>query len=248
MHVKSEERLVGAVPRVVTVGGDFVDAQVLVTPTEKVVPRVGSSSVCRAPRKSNRPTRIVTGPVSQGALLKFNGPGRTVTGLVSHGGVHSVAPVPSVDILDDVNFSKWVLEYGSDELHEFLFSYSGRTVSRDDIRSLASGAQLNTAVLFEKIDRLKVARFSESLGADFALGPHRTWDDVHLVSYAWCVKTKRLEIIDNSASTEATQLKYGDTPENVMLRLQYMKELCTVDINAHRTSNVARALRFLSGQ
>nr|GMC92471.1 ulp1 protease family, C-terminal catalytic domain-containing protein [Ipomoea batatas]GME13469.1 ulp1 protease family, C-terminal catalytic domain-containing protein [Ipomoea batatas] len=279
MHVKSEERLVGVVPRVVTVGGerlgghsrqgvvlgDFVDAQVLVTPTEKVVPRVGSSSVCRAPRKSNRPARIVTGPVSQGALLKFNGLGRTVTGLVSHGGVHSVALVPSVDLLDDVNFSKWVLEYGCDELHEFLFSYSGRTVSRDDIRSLAPRAHvsvgvinawscilncrertkdpsaparvfassfttLNTAVLFKKIDRLKVARFSESLGADFALGSHRTWDDVHLLFfpilqlnhfYLLCVdfKTKRLEIIDNSASTEATRLKYGDTLENVKLLL-----------------------------
>nr|GME04951.1 ulp1 protease family, C-terminal catalytic domain-containing protein [Ipomoea batatas] len=39
--------------------------------------------------------------------------------------------------------------------------------------------------------------------------------------YLLCVdfKTKRLEIIDNSASTEATRLKYGDTLENVKLLL-----------------------------
>nr|GME18955.1 ulp1 protease family, C-terminal catalytic domain-containing protein [Ipomoea batatas] len=317
MHGKSEEWLVGAVSGV-------VDTQVLVTPSE-VVPRVGSSSICHAP--------------------------------LSHGGVHSVAPVHSVNLLDDVNFSK----------REFLFSYSGQTVSRVDIRCLAPGAQvsvgvinawscilncrertkdlsaparvfaspfttLNTAVLFKKIDKLKLASFSKALGADFALGPYRTWGDVHLLFfpilqlnhfYLLCVDFKigRLEIIDNSASTKPTRLKYGDTPENLklllteyftsvgekfksiicenlkckrlpmkwrdtgnevdcgvyltrhmesyvgeratkwdcgltrgdrlqfqLLRLRYMKELCTVDINAHRTSNVACALRFLSSQ
>nr|GMD50585.1 zinc finger BED domain-containing protein RICESLEEPER 2-like [Ipomoea batatas] len=63
--------------------------------------------------------------------------------------------------------------------------------------------------MFKKIDRLKVARFSEALGANFALSPHRSWGDVH----------HRLEIIDSSASTEATRVKYGDTPENVKLLL-----------------------------
>nr|GME03132.1 uncharacterized protein LOC109189836 [Ipomoea batatas] len=359
MHGKSEEWLVGAVSGV-------VDTQVLVTPSE-VVPRVGSSSICHAPRKSNRPARIVSGSVSHAVSCKSNGPAHTVTGLVSHGGVHSVAPVHSVNLLDDVNFSKWVLEYGSDDLREFLFSYSGQTVSRVDIRCLAPGAQvsvgvinawscilncrertkdlsaparvfaspfttLNTAVLFKKIDKLKLASFSKALGADFALGPYRTWGDVHLLFfpilqlnhfYLLCVDFKigRLEIIDNSASTKPTRLKYGDTPENLklllteyftsvgekfksiicenlkckrlpmkwrdtgnevdcgvyltrhmesyvgeratkwdcgltrgdrlqfqLLRLRYMKELCTVDINAHRTSNVACALRFLSSQ
>nr|GLL49833.1 uncharacterized protein LOC109189836 [Ipomoea trifida] len=39
--------------------------------------------------------------------------------------------------------------------------------------------------------------------------------------YLLCVdfKTERLEIIDSSASTEATRVKYGDTPENVKLLL-----------------------------
>nr|GMD70368.1 putative B3 domain-containing protein At1g78640 [Ipomoea batatas] len=74
---------------------------------------------------------------------------------------------------------------------------------------------------------LKVARFWEALGADFALGPDRSWGDVHLLFfpilqlnhfYLLCVdfKTERLEIIDSFASTEATRLKYGDTPENVI--------------------------------
>ncbi|XP_031106314.1 uncharacterized protein LOC116010962 [Ipomoea triloba] len=92
--------------------------------------------------------------------------------------------------------------------------------------------KLNTALLFKKkkIDRLKVARFWEALGADFALGPDRSWGDVHLLFfpilqlnhfYLLCVdfKTERLEIIDSSASTEATRVKYGDTPENVKLLL-----------------------------
>lgn len=36
--------------------------------------------------------------------------------------------------------------------------------------------------------------------------------------YLLCVnfETERLEIIDSSASTEATALKYGDTPDNVV--------------------------------
>nr|GMD75362.1 receptor-like protein 12 [Ipomoea batatas] len=144
----------------------------------RVVPRVGSTFVCLAPRKANRPAR-------------------TVLGSVRHSGVYSIAFVPSLDLLDDVNFFKWVLKYGSDDF--------GQTVSRDDICSLAPGTEvsvgviidgsciltcrkhtkdpstptrvfafpfttLNTTVLFEKIDKLKLARFSEALGADFALG------------------------------------------------------------------------------
>nr|GME11768.1 receptor-like protein 12 [Ipomoea batatas] len=143
----------------------------------RVVPRVGSTFVCLAPRKANRP--------------------RTVLGSIRRSGVHSIASVPSLDLLDDVNFFKWVLKYGSDDF--------GQIVSLDDICSLAPGeevfvgviivgsciltyrehtkdpstptrvfaspfATLNTTVLFEKIDKLKLARFSEALGADFALG------------------------------------------------------------------------------
>nr|GMD78919.1 receptor-like protein 12 [Ipomoea batatas] len=167
---------------------DIVDGQSFVTPTEQVVPRVGSTFVCLAPRKANRPAR-------------------TVLGSVRPSGVHSIASVPSLDLLDDVNFFKWELKCGSDDLHEFLFSYSGQTVSRDDICSLAAGAKLNTTVLFEKIYKLKLARFSEALGSDFALGSYKTLGHVHL----------RLEIIDNSASTQPTPVKYGDTPENVKL-------------------------------
>nr|GME08555.1 uncharacterized protein LOC109189836 [Ipomoea batatas] len=75
-------------------------------------------------------------------------------------------------------------------------------------------------------DTLKVARFWEALGADFTLGPDRSWGDVHLhfflilqLNHFYLLrvdfKTERLEIIDSSASTEATRVKYGDTPENV---------------------------------
>nr|GMC69110.1 zinc finger BED domain-containing protein RICESLEEPER 2-like [Ipomoea batatas] len=38
----------------------------------------------------------------------------------------------------------------------------------------------------------------------------------------------------------------GDQSELDSLRLHYMKEICTTDINSHNTSNVACALRFLS--
>nr|GME06586.1 zinc finger BED domain-containing protein RICESLEEPER 2-like [Ipomoea batatas] len=148
------KRLVGVVPVVAgvwgVVGGPFT-----------VVPRVGSTFVCLAPRKANRPAR-------------------TVLGSVRRSGVHSIASVPSLDLLDDVDFFKWVLKYGSDDLHEFLFSYTGQTVSRDDICSLAAGAELNTTVLFEKIYKLKLAKFSEALGADFALGSYKTLGHVHL--------------------------------------------------------------------
>nr|GMD76971.1 receptor-like protein 12 [Ipomoea batatas] len=79
-------------------------------------------------------------------------------------------------------------------------------------------------------DKLNMARFSEALGADFALGPYKTWGHVHLLFfpilqqnhlYLLCVdfKFERLEIIDNSASTQHTPVKYGDTPENVKLLL-----------------------------
>nr|GMD50439.1 putative ulp1 protease family, C-terminal catalytic domain-containing protein [Ipomoea batatas] len=106
-------------------------------------------------------------------------------------------------------------------------------------------------------------------------------------------ETGRLEIIDNSASTESTANKYGDTIDNATkrmqmkwrdhrnkidcrvylmrhmesycgegvnrwvcglkkgdrselnsLRLHYIKEIFTSDVNTHRTSNVARALAF----
>nr|GLL45325.1 uncharacterized protein LOC109189836 [Ipomoea trifida] len=65
--------------------------------------------------------------------------------VVRPSGVHSIASVPSLDLLDDVNFFKWELKCGSDDLHEFLFSYSGQTVSRDDICSLAAGAEVSVA-------------------------------------------------------------------------------------------------------
>nr|GMD78923.1 uncharacterized protein LOC109189836 [Ipomoea batatas] len=68
-------------------------------------------------------------------------------GSVRRSGVHSIAFVPSLDLLDDVNFFKWVLKYGSDDLHEFLFSYSGQIVSRDDICSLAPGAEVFVGVI-----------------------------------------------------------------------------------------------------
>nr|GMD78920.1 uncharacterized protein LOC109189836 [Ipomoea batatas] len=135
MHAKTEKRLVDVVPVVAGVWGvvggpsrqgvglsDIVDGRSFVTPTE-VVPRVGSTFVCLAPRKTNRPAC-------------------TVLGSVRRCGVHSIAFVPSLDLLDDVNFFKWVLKYGSDDLHEFLFSYSGQIVSRDDICSLAPGAEV----------------------------------------------------------------------------------------------------------
>nr|GMD80998.1 uncharacterized protein LOC109189836 [Ipomoea batatas] len=191
---------------------------------------------------------------------------------------------------------------------------------------------LNTAVGLQlnEVDSERVAWFAGSLGADFALTPYKQWSHVNLLFfpiveskrfYLLCVnfETERLEIIDSSASTEATALKYGDTPDNVKLllyeyfkkvregflsgvclnletkrmpmkwrdsrntidcgvyvmrhmesffgesvgswvcglakgdraelnrlRLHYMKELCTFDVNVHRTSNVARALRFVS--
>nr|GMD25791.1 zinc finger BED domain-containing protein RICESLEEPER 2-like [Ipomoea batatas] len=38
----------------------------------------------------------------------------------------------------------------------------------------------------------------------------------------------------------------GDQTELDSLRLHYMKEICTTDINSHNTRNVACALRFLS--
>nr|GMD75364.1 uncharacterized protein LOC109189836 [Ipomoea batatas] len=101
--------------------------------------------------------------------------------------------------IDQLVLFWWELKCGSDDLHEFLFSYSGQTVSRDDICSLAAGAEvsvgviiagsciltcrehtkdpstptrvfaspfttLNTTMLFEKICKLKLARFSEALG------------------------------------------------------------------------------------
>nr|GMD80139.1 uncharacterized protein LOC109189836 [Ipomoea batatas] len=84
MHAKTEKRLVDVVPVVAGVWG-------------VVVPRVGSTFVCLAPRKANRPAR-------------------TVLGSVRCSGVHSIASVPSLDLLDDVNFFKWVLKYGSDDL------------------------------------------------------------------------------------------------------------------------------------
>ncbi|XP_031098288.1 uncharacterized protein LOC116002317 [Ipomoea triloba] len=207
---------------------------------DMVVPRVGSTFVCLAPRKANRPAR-------------------TVLGSVRRSGVHSIASVPSLDLLDDVNFFKWVLK------HEFLFPYTGQTVSRNDICSLAPWAEvsvgviiagsciltcrehtndpstptrvfaspfttLNTTVLFKKIDKLKLTRFSEALVADFALGHYKIWGHVHLLFfpilqqnhlYLLCVdfKFERLEIIDNSASTQPTPVKYGDTLENVKLLL-----------------------------
>nr|GMC75084.1 zinc finger BED domain-containing protein RICESLEEPER 2-like [Ipomoea batatas]GMC85605.1 zinc finger BED domain-containing protein RICESLEEPER 2-like [Ipomoea batatas]GME17288.1 zinc finger BED domain-containing protein RICESLEEPER 2-like [Ipomoea batatas] len=40
-------------------------------------------------------------------------------------------------------------------------------------------------------------------------------------------------------------LAKGHRTELNQLRLQYMKEICTFDRNAHCTSNVARALHFL---
>nr|GMD82804.1 ulp1 protease family, C-terminal catalytic domain-containing protein [Ipomoea batatas] len=183
MHAKTKKRLVDVVPVVAGVWGvvggpsrqgvglsDIVDGQSFVTPTE-VVPRVGSTFVCLAPRKTNRPAR-------------------TVLGSVRRCGVHSIAFVPSLDLLDDVNFFKWVLKYGSDDLHEFLFSYSGQIVSRDDICSLAPGAELFFPILQQN----------------------------HF--YLLCVdfKFERLEIIDNSASTQPTPAKYGDTPENVKFK------------------------------
>nr|GME19813.1 uncharacterized protein LOC109189836 [Ipomoea batatas] len=167
---------------------------------------------------------------------------------------------------------------------------------------------LNTVVGLQlnEVDSERVAWFAGSLGADFALTPYKQWSHVNLLFfpiveskrfYLLCVnfETERLEIIDSSTSTEATALKYGDTPDNVTkrmpmkwrdsrntidcgvyvmrhmesffgesvgswvcglakgdraelnrLRLHYMKEMCTVDVNVHRTSNVARALRFVS--
>nr|GMD78931.1 ulp1 protease family, C-terminal catalytic domain-containing protein [Ipomoea batatas] len=226
------KRLVGVVPVVAgvwgVVGGPFT-----------VVPRVGSTFVCLAPRKANRPAR-------------------TVLGSVRRSGVHSIASVPSLDLLNDLNFFKWVLK------HEFLFPYIGQTVSRNDICSLAPWAEvsvgviiagsciltcrehtndpstptrvfaspfttLNTTVLFKKIDKLKLTRFSEALGADFALGHYKIWGHVHLLFfpilqqnhlYLLCVdfKFEWLEIIDNSASTQPTPVKYGDTPENVKFK------------------------------
>nr|GMD82814.1 receptor-like protein 12 [Ipomoea batatas] len=144
-------------------------------------------------------------------LLHDNRTARTVMELIHPGGVHSIASMPSLDLLDDVNFSKWVLEYGSDDLHEFLFSYSGRTMFK------------------KKIAKLKLGKFSEALGADFALGPYKTWGHVHLLFfpilqqnhfYLLCVnfKSERPEIIDNSGSTPPTPVKYGDTPENVKFK------------------------------
>nr|GLL44948.1 uncharacterized protein LOC109189836 [Ipomoea trifida] len=41
-------------------------------------------------------------------------------------------------------------------------------------------------------------------------------------------------------------LTKGDRAELNRLRLHYIKEICTIDVNAHHSSNVARALRFLS--
>nr|GMD78924.1 uncharacterized protein LOC109189836 [Ipomoea batatas] len=82
MHAKTEEHLVD-VPIVAGVWG-------------VVVPRVGSTFVCLAPCKANRPAR-------------------TVLGSVRRSGVHSIASVPSLDLLDDVDFFKWVLKYGSDD-------------------------------------------------------------------------------------------------------------------------------------
>nr|GMD81527.1 ulp1 protease family, C-terminal catalytic domain-containing protein [Ipomoea batatas] len=299
MHAKTEERLVDVVPVVAgvwgVVGGPFTVGLFLMW-----VPHL---FVLLHARQIDQ-------------LILF-------WGSVRPSGVHSIASVPSLDLLDDVNFSKWVLEYGSDDLKVVVaFVPLCRAECRDDIRSLAPGAEvsvgviivgsciltgrehtkdpstptrLNTIVLFEKIVKLKLARFSETLAADFALGPYKTLGHVHLLFfpilqqnhfYLLCLdfKFKRLEIIDNSALTQPTPVKYGNTPENVKLllsecftsvgdekfnregvakwdcgltsgdrsqlqrlRLRYMKELCTVDINAHHTSNVARALRFLSG-
>nr|GLL37589.1 uncharacterized protein LOC109189836 [Ipomoea trifida] len=80
-------------------------------------------------------------------------------------------------------------------------------------------SKLNTAVLFKKLDRLKVARFWEALGADFALGPDRSWGDVHLklllTEYFASVGEKFKSIICENLKCKRMPMKWRDIGNEV---------------------------------
>nr|GMC75405.1 putative ulp1 protease family, C-terminal catalytic domain-containing protein [Ipomoea batatas] len=262
---------------------------------------------CGAPLKAVRPVRPALVPVRDEVLFSYSGR------IARRVDLRSLAPGVEVTVAV-INVWSCILNY------------------RELSKAPSAPARLNTAVGLQlnEVDSERVAWFAGSLGADFALTPYKQWSHVNLLFfpiveskrfYLLCVnfETERLEIIDSSASTEATALKYGDTPDNVKLllyeyfkkvregflsgvclnletkrmpmkwrdsrntidcgvyvmrhmesflgesvgswvcglakgdraelnrlRLHYMKEMCTFDVNVHRTSNVARALRFVS--
>nr|GMD01987.1 Peptidase C48, SUMO/Sentrin/Ubl1 [Ipomoea batatas] len=193
---------------------------------------------CGAPLKAVRPVRPALVPV------------RSV-------GIGSSSPSTSAAVLDDSHFAKWVIEFGGDALDEVLFSYSGRIARRVDLRSLAPGVEVTVAVInvWSCILNYRERSKAPSAPARVFASPLTTLFFPIVESkrfYLLCVnfETERLEIIDSSASTEATALKYGDTPDNVVcVRMRLFVFFFFhffVDVNVHRTSNVARALRFVS--
>ncbi|XP_019196010.1 PREDICTED: uncharacterized protein LOC109189836 [Ipomoea nil] len=278
------------------------------TPAEQVVPCRDSSPVCVAPLKAVRPVRPVPDSIRAADL-------------------YGDVPLPSVDVVDDGVISKWVLECGNDALHEVLFSHGGCVVRRGDLRSLAPGSAVSVAVLDAWSVIFNYREFGKSPGAPsrvFASASSTLFLPVMQSNlfYVVCVDfvNEHIEIIDSSASTEATSKKYGDTPDNLQLllfeffkaaglgykqglcfhlvpkrmqmkwrdsrnkvdsgvyamrhmesyagegvsrwecglvkgdvaglerlRFQYLKAICVADINANRASNVANAVRYVSG-
>nr|GMC46605.1 zinc finger BED domain-containing protein RICESLEEPER 2-like [Ipomoea batatas]GMC49030.1 zinc finger BED domain-containing protein RICESLEEPER 2-like [Ipomoea batatas] len=74
------------------------------------------------------------------------------------------------------------------------------------------------------------------------------WDTRNKVDYGVYLMRHMESYVGESVAKWDCGLTSGDRLQLQMLHLRYMKELSTVDINAHSTSNVAHALRFLSSQ
>nr|GMC69105.1 zinc finger BED domain-containing protein RICESLEEPER 2-like [Ipomoea batatas] len=88
---------------------------------------------------------------------------------------------------------------------------------------------MNTTVLFKKIDRLKLARFSEALGADFTLGPHKTRGHVNLKlllsEYFTFVGEKFKSIICENLKCKRMPRKWSDTKNKVDCGVYLMRHM-----------------------